>query len=306
MKLQKTLTVITGPIMSNVLHFKNPNTGEVKVLKPGFNWLAFVSPLLLGIPLFIRRQWMFAVLALLIFPVTLIMGAMAGFKPSPAITIALLCSVGLGTAFGFLAHENYIKSLIGRGFKQVKQDQEDHSQIQQETTEKPKRRPKMVMIGGALTGVVLIAVVVFSQMNDSGSSSMKVDPSTGLIEPSQYTIDNHYLPLCQTKIANLMLNPETAEFYEAEYRYWDKPRRTSMRGDITLTAFENLPSDEQDERQKKEMERGGLVFAQNLSNLPLVNLKVRVKGHNRYGQMITSYGTCKFRERGQPTAELEE
>ncbi|NVK20839.1 MAG: hypothetical protein HWE30_19340, partial [Methylocystaceae bacterium] len=53
-------------------------------------------------------------------------------------------------------------------------------------------------------------------------------------------------------------------------------------------------------------ENNGLVFAQNLSNLPLVNLKVRVKGHNRYGQMVTSYGICKFRERGQLTAEIEE
>ncbi|NVK20709.1 MAG: hypothetical protein HWE30_18635 [Methylocystaceae bacterium] len=292
--------------MSNVLHFKNPNTGEVKVLNPEFSWLAFISPFLLGIPLFIRRQWMFAVLALLVFPVTLIMGAIAGFKLSPAITIALLCSAGLGTAFGFLAHENYMKSLIGRGFNQVRQNKEDHSPVRQETTETLKRRPRMGMIGGASAGVALIAVVVFSQMNGSGSSSMKVDPSTGLIEPSKYTIDNHYLPRCQTKIANLMLNPETAEFYEAEYRYWDKSRRTNMRGGLTLAAFENLPSAEQEERQQKELENNGLVFAQNLSNLPLVNVKVRVKGHNRYGQMVTSYGICKFSERGQPTAEIEE
>ncbi|GGF73466.1 hypothetical protein GCM10011332_29410 [Terasakiella brassicae] len=292
--------------MSETLHMKNPNTGEVKILNPGFSWLAFVSTLLLGIPLFIRRQWMFAVLALLVFPVTLIMGAIADLKFGPAFTIAMLCSAGLGTAFGFLAHDNYVKSLLGRGFQKAASETGDAAPGHEASAQSSFLKSKAFKIGGAVTAILVIGGIALSQLGGSGSASFKPDATTGLIEPTQKSMDGYYLPRCQREIANLMLNPETAQFFEAEYRYWDKPKRTSMRGGISLAEFKSLSTDEQEKRQQTELENRGLVFAQNLSNLPLVNVRVRVKGHNRYGQMVTNYGLCKFSERGQPTAELEE
>lgn len=138
--------------------FEHPVTQKKKMISPGFDWAGFFSPLIFGIPLFIRRQWVLAILSLILGSViplvtadvtahlleTQVIGpdenlpvnydphnekdtleAASIIKKLSACT-ALFAWFLLMVTFGVISRKNHVKTLVKSGWK-VSGENDEHA-----------------------------------------------------------------------------------------------------------------------------------------------------------------------------------
>jgi hypothetical protein len=138
--------------------FEHPVTQKKKIVSPGFDWVAFFSPLVFGIPFFIRRQWVLAILCLILGSViplvtadvtaylleTQVIGpdenlpvnydpnnekdaleAASIIKKLSAST-ALFALFVLIVAFGVISRKNHVRTLVKSGWK-ISGENDEHA-----------------------------------------------------------------------------------------------------------------------------------------------------------------------------------
>lgn len=97
-----------------IIQLENKSTRDIKRLKYGVDWWGAFSPILLGIPHFIRRQWLPAAVLLTFNIVT---DLLYFVDPGLALSISIIVFIGAGAYFGRTGQANYAKHLLSQDYE---------------------------------------------------------------------------------------------------------------------------------------------------------------------------------------------
>jgi hypothetical protein len=107
------------PVTPNAVTFIHHGQKDIKTVKIGFDWPAFFSPFIFGIPHLIRKLWVIGgilfVMNLLSFFIT-----PAGASEEDMMVIAVLAlafDIGLGIWLGKNGRAHHAKSLLAQGYE---------------------------------------------------------------------------------------------------------------------------------------------------------------------------------------------
>ncbi len=95
---------------------ENPETGEIRQVRIGFAWTLFLFSSVLGVPLFLRRLYLWGAAILALWAVNLLVVKFAG-GPA-AMEEGVLCAVffGLQLWLGFKGNAITVKTYLRRGW----------------------------------------------------------------------------------------------------------------------------------------------------------------------------------------------
>lgn len=101
------------------VRFKNQNTGEIKEVKVGFSWILLFFSAFLGLPLFLRRLYVWGAVFLVLWAINLLGPAIAS-SPQGGAAIQLvmfLILLGLSIWTGTKGNEMTAKNLLEQGWQ---------------------------------------------------------------------------------------------------------------------------------------------------------------------------------------------
>lgn len=97
--------------------FKNPKTGELKNVKIGWSWTLFLFSGFLGIPLFMRRLYIWGFFFLVLWVVSFFSGQLLDSDGALATSIVLsILFPGLGIWMGLKGNEMTAKNYLEQGW----------------------------------------------------------------------------------------------------------------------------------------------------------------------------------------------
>lgn len=108
------------------VRFVNPTTKDIRSATTGFDWPAFFSMFIFGIPHFLRGMWVPGGIGVGFFFATMLM---TGIASTPEIQqgyllAMILARIGFGAFFGLKGGEQYAKCLLARGYQLEDPDSE--------------------------------------------------------------------------------------------------------------------------------------------------------------------------------------
>lgn len=97
----------------------NPTTKDIRSATTGFDWPAFFSMFIFGIPHFLRGMWVPGCIGVGFFLLTMLL---TGAAPTPELSktflwIMVAARVAFGLFFGIKGGEQYAKALLARGYQ---------------------------------------------------------------------------------------------------------------------------------------------------------------------------------------------
>jgi hypothetical protein len=97
---------------------RNRSTGETKKVKVGFSWILFLFASCLGIPLFLRRLYVWGAVFLALWIVDVLVVVMASPEEGSAIALSInLIFFGLQIWLGIKGNEMTAKNLLENGWE---------------------------------------------------------------------------------------------------------------------------------------------------------------------------------------------
>ncbi len=101
------------------IRLKNPNTGEIKQIKVGFSWILLFFSAFLGLPLFLRRLYVWGGVFLTLWAVNLLGPAIASSPQNGAAIQLIMFFVLLGLSIwaGIKGNEMTAKNLLEHGWQ---------------------------------------------------------------------------------------------------------------------------------------------------------------------------------------------
>ncbi len=109
-----------------LVSMKNPKIGEIKEVKVGFSWILFLFSGFFGLPLFLRKLYVWGGVFLALWVVNVILGIVAEESESAAIIYLFLQFVFIGLAIfmGIKGNELTAKNYLEQGWEFVDGDSE--------------------------------------------------------------------------------------------------------------------------------------------------------------------------------------
>ena len=113
------------PVTPNTVTFVHHALKDIKTVKNGFDWPAFFSPFIFGIPHLIRKLW---VIGGILFALSILsFFTPAGASEEDMIVIAVLSlafGIGIGIWLGKNGRAQHAKSLLSQGYEFAHPDHE--------------------------------------------------------------------------------------------------------------------------------------------------------------------------------------
>jgi hypothetical protein len=103
-----------------VMHavFKNPKTGELKKVKIGWSWTLFFFSALFGLPLFLRKLYIWGAVLLVLWVVNLLGPSIVGEDDGIAVNVLLsFILLGLQIWLGIKGNEMTAKNYLEHGWR---------------------------------------------------------------------------------------------------------------------------------------------------------------------------------------------
>lgn len=107
------------PVTPNAVTFLHHAQKDIKVVKNGFDWPAFFSPFILGLPHLLRKIWVIGGI-LLAFNILSFFIPAGGASEEEAITVLILSlaiGIGVGIWLGKNGRAHHAKSLLSQGYE---------------------------------------------------------------------------------------------------------------------------------------------------------------------------------------------
>lgn len=104
---------------------KNPKTGEIKEVKVGWSWILFLFSGFFGLPLFLRKLYVWGAVFLVLWVVYMVVPAMLPDERGWGIEFALsLILLGLEIFLGIKGNEMTAKNYLENGWEFVEPESE--------------------------------------------------------------------------------------------------------------------------------------------------------------------------------------
>lgn len=109
-----------------VVSMKNPKIGEIKEVKVGFSWILFLFSVFFGLPLFLRKLYIWGGVFLALWVVHIMLGIIGQESETAAIFYVLLqfIFIGLMIFMGIKGNELTAKNYLEQGWEFVDNDSE--------------------------------------------------------------------------------------------------------------------------------------------------------------------------------------
>jgi len=107
------------PVMPGQVTLVNRATKDIKNVKIGFDWPAFFSPFIFGLPHLLRKVWVIGGILLVVNVLSFFVSP-AGASQEDMMVIAvfaLLVDVGIGIWLGKNGRSQFAKSLLSQGYE---------------------------------------------------------------------------------------------------------------------------------------------------------------------------------------------